>query len=577
MSRAPFGLLACLSLGACAQPQFTPRPLPPAADVAPNELPAPRGVGTFPGEAPPQRSQALVRSTDSTAAAIDRRLANDSLADAALLSILSEVTPLGGLPNLVLDDVAPLMLNATAFAGHPRVQYWVDYFSGTAHDRFQIWLDRMPRYEELIRSHLNANQLPGDLIHLALIESGFSNVAVSTAKAVGMWQFMVGTGKEYGLAVDAWVDERRDPVQASDAAARHLRDLTARFGSYYLAAAAYNAGAGRVGRGLTQLGVARESESPDTTPDLTNGDAFFSLADTRLIMQETKDYVPKLIAATLIATQPEAHGFTVDRAVDPFPIDSVMVDGGTGLDLIARLAESSFEALRELNPHLLKAVAPPTVASYPIRVPAGTAARVAEAYAELPPLERLALRKHTVTRGETVASIAKATETDAEEIRLVNRAARGSALAVGTVLYLPRTTIPMALLRDAGTATATATHVVKSGETLSGIAKRYGMTVATLQANNRLGKSTMIRAGQRLTVAASSALATTTAAVKPAAATASKTLPTSGGTRIHVVKAGETVSGIAVRYGVSQSRLVSLNGLGAARKIVVGQKLKIPA
>ena len=162
-----------------------------------------------------------------------------------------------------------------------------------------IWLTRMPRYEGMIRERLQEQGLPGDLVYLALIESGFSNSATSRAKAVGMWQFMKGTAKGYGLRVDSWVDERRDPYRATAAAARHLQQLNDRFGSLYLAAAAYNAGAGKVSRGVRRL--------PDDDADSLNSDAtFFRLYDTKLLRRETKDYVPKLIAAARIAKEPRA-------------------------------------------------------------------------------------------------------------------------------------------------------------------------------------------------------------------------------------------------------------------------------
>ncbi len=173
-----------------------------------------------------------------------------------------------------------------------------------------------------------------------------------------MWQFMAATGRGYGLHVDSWVDERRDPIHATDAAARHLADLTAKFGSPYLAAAAYNAGAGRVQR------WPRQDRTPDRFAeadsfDISSDDAFFSLADTRLLKAETKDYVPKLIAAALIAKEPAKYGFDPAEGVEPFPLDSVMVDGGTGLDLIARLADTTLDAMHDLNPNLLRMVTPP--------------------------------------------------------------------------------------------------------------------------------------------------------------------------------------------------------------------------
>ena len=144
-------------------------------------------------------------------------------------------------------------IDVETYASHPRVQYYLGYFDGLARSQMEVFLRRGARYEPMIRQRFEAEGLPGDLGYLALIESGYSNEAVSRAYAVGMWQFMRGTGRGYGLRVDSWVDERRDPVKATNAAARHLRDLRERFGSLYLAAAAYNAGAGKVSRSLGKL------------------------------------------------------------------------------------------------------------------------------------------------------------------------------------------------------------------------------------------------------------------------------------------------------------------------------------
>ena len=215
------------------------------------------------------------------------------------------------LANAVTWDI-----DVETYNSHHRVQWYLDFFLGPGRERMGIWLNRMQRYEPMIRERLAREGMPGDLVYLALIESGFSNTATSRAKAVGMWQFMKGTAKYYDLRVDSWVDERRDPFLATDAAARHLRDLNARFGSLYLAAAAYNAGSGRVSRGLRRL---RDDDS-----DRTSDAAFFRLYDTRLLRRETKDYVPKLIAAAVIAKEPARYGFTVTPA-EPLVYDSIVV------------------------------------------------------------------------------------------------------------------------------------------------------------------------------------------------------------------------------------------------------------
>ena len=272
------------------------------------------------------------------------RLAADSAADVAVLEALDQASSVGeeaedssagiepasgaGGPKALVGAVS-WDIDVATYNNHKRVQHYLDLFrSKGARERFGIWLSRMPRYESMIRERFQRVGLPGDLVYLALIESGFSNTATSRSRAVGMWQFMKGTAKLYGLRVDSWVDERRDPYRATDAAVRHLNDLNRRFGSLYLAAAAYNAGSGKVSRSLVRL--------PEEEGDSVNSDAtFFRLYDTKLLRRETKDYVPKLIAAALIAKEPTRYGFVVAPA-ELAAYDSIVVPGMTGLDVIAR-------------------------------------------------------------------------------------------------------------------------------------------------------------------------------------------------------------------------------------------------
>ena len=196
-------------------------------------------------------------------------------------------------------------IDVTSFAAHRRVLEYLHFFQVDARDRFAIWLSRLGRYEGLIRARLRSRGLPEDLVYLTLIESGLSNTAVSRAKAVGMWQFMASTGRVYGLTIDPWVDERRDPFKATDAAVNHLADLVEQLGSVYLAAAAYNAGAGKVVRGIGRL--------PGDVPDSLTDQVFFQLAEQRYLKRETRDYVPKLIAAALIAKQPDGTALQTSR------------------------------------------------------------------------------------------------------------------------------------------------------------------------------------------------------------------------------------------------------------------------
>jgi membrane-bound lytic murein transglycosylase D len=286
----------------------------------------------------------------------ESREAADSAADEAVLEELADAHPDGDATDESLGEAGDEMpgganalagavtwdIDVATFNSHDRVKYYLDFFVNRGRERMGIWLQRLPRYESMIRERLQREGLPGDLVYLALIESGFSNTATSRAKAVGMWQFMKATAKGYGLRVDSWVDERRDPFKATDAAVRHLADLNRRFGSLYLAAAAYNAGSGKVSRGLIRL--------PDEEGDPIHSDAtFFRLYDTKLLRRETKDYVPKLIAAALVAKEPGRYGFEVGPS-ERVGYDSIVVPDMTGLDVIARLADTTVAAIRELNP-----------------------------------------------------------------------------------------------------------------------------------------------------------------------------------------------------------------------------------
>jgi len=367
----------------------------------------------------------------------ERRQAADSAADEAVLEELADAHPEDPANDAGGDDeadAAPGGANAAdavtwdidvaTYNSHDRVQYYLDFFQSRGRERMNIWLSRLPRYETMIRERLQREGLPGDLVYLALIESGFSNTATSRAKAVGMWQFMKRTGKGYGLRVDSWVDERRDPYKATDAAAKHLADLNRRFGSLYLAAAAYNAGSGKVSRGIIRL--------PDEESDSVNSDAtFFRLYDTKLLRRETKDYVPKLIAAALIAKQPKRYGFRVTPA-EPAAYDSIVVPDMTGLDVIARLADTTVAAIRELNPQYLRLTTPPGTASV-IRLPPGRGEGTVAAYAVLPARQRVTFIEHFMARGETLGHIARRYHVNQSMLLAANTAASQDLAATGRI------------------------------------------------------------------------------------------------------------------------------------------------
>ena len=325
------------------------------------------------------------------------------------------------------DANATFDIDVTNYAGNRRVLEYLEFFQLDARDRFEIWLSRLGRYEGMIRERLRARGLPEDLVYLTLIESGLSNTAVSRARAVGMWQFMATTGRGYGLQIDAWLDERRDPFKATDAAVSHLQDLVQRLGSVYLAAAAYNAGAGRIEREIRRL-----PGEPDSVGDQT----FFQIADRRNLRRETRDYVPKLIAAALIAKQPGRYGFTDIQRLPPLVFDEVSVPDATGLDVLARLADTSVAALLDLNPQFVRGITPPG-RGVVVRVPRGMGARVAERYADLPINERVTFVDHYVTSGQTLSGIAQRYKVTVTLLQVANPHLRSHALRVGQRVIVP--------------------------------------------------------------------------------------------------------------------------------------------
>ena len=454
-------------LGACAPG------LPPAPALSPISAPvhdslSPVTVGPLPGQQP----------------------------DAELLGELASRTPGGDVAPLDADDVT-WDIDVSTYASHPRVQYYLNYFRGMSATRLAVVLDRGARYEPMIRERFEAEGLPGDLFYLAFIESGYSSEAVSRAYAVGMWQFMRKTGRGYGLRVDSWVDERRDPVKATDAAARHLRDLRERFGSLYLAAAAYNAGAGKVSRSLGKLEPVEAAE-----PDSEDGNAaFFRLAESNLLANETRDYVPKLIAAAIIAKQPARYGIATSP-VARFAYDSLVVTDATGLDVMARLANVSLGEIRDLNPQYLRLATPPGTASV-VRLPPGTGPAVADEYAKLSSEDRVRYLTHVVRKRESLTTIAANYRIPLADLRSANPK-QGSRPPAGTRLVIPAVAIPSALaVRAAGERRphhSARTHRVRRGETLSGIAQRYRVSVKALSRANSIRNEHAVRAGTRLRI-----------------------------------------------------------------------------
>jgi membrane-bound lytic murein transglycosylase D len=400
---------------------------------------------------------------------------------------------------------------------------------------------RSGQYRSTTLKILKEEGMPLELVNLALIESGFNPNAYSRAHAVGMWQFIRSTARLYGMRVDWWVDERRDPVRSTRAASRYLRDLYTALGDWELAMAAYNTG---------QRGVERAMKR-------SRSDNYWELR----LPRETRDYVPKFMAAWIIMNSPGAYGFDFEYD-DPIDFEEIRVAPKTSVAVIAKCAGADREVVAKMNPHLIRECAPDGDDHYGVRIPRGTLEICQANLAEIPKEDRIAksyanpYMKHTVRTGESLSVIARKYGTSVTTIAQANGIKNYHRIKAGQVLTIPYGD-GAPLPENPGV------HVVRRGETLTSVAHRYGLRVNDIAAWNDLRSRDLIYPGQKLIVSMDNT-------VKPPPEV------TSGETFVHVVSRGETVSAIASRYGASCDAVLSANGLHSRDKIYPGQKIKIP-
>lgn len=332
------------------------------------------------------------------------------------------------------------------------VERFVGVFTGSQSDAMALYLKRSGRYEDMIRTKLRARGMPEDLLYLSMIESGFNTNAKSRVSAVGLWQFMAPTARDYGLRVDQYVDERRDPERSTDAALRYLTDLHEQFGAWYLAAAAYNTGQGRVERVMRQVTGREKGKDTD----------FWRIRHR--LPRETREYVPQMVAAALVAKEPHKHGLgDVERWL-PLRVDSIQVPGGVALKTVASAVGTSETELAKLNPQLVRKMTPPGKKEFMVRIPRGRSERFA---AEFERVNREAEAREAVRLAEVRATEAKrAQATRATRARVASRAR---------------------------------THTVRRGESLWTLARRNDLTVAQLRRANGM-RSNSLRPGQKLTI-----------------------------------------------------------------------------
>jgi membrane-bound lytic murein transglycosylase D len=370
----------------------------------------------------------------------------------------------------------PMVLNDS-------VENHLEYFKTKGRDVFQKWLDRSTRYIPVMQDIFREKNLPEDLVYVAMIESGFNPYAISWARAVGPWQFMPHTGKLYGLKIDWWVDERKDPIKSTQAAAEHFKDLHNLFGSWPLALASYNAGAGKVQRAVLR----------------TRSEDFWDLKDSRYIRRETKNYIPKFMAATIIAKNPEAYGFTVQPA-DAYVFDEVVITESTDLRLIARCADTTYETIKELNPELKRWVTPPDSTNYVLRLPKGTKAAFTANYQNLPADQKVRWERHLIAKGSTLAGIAKQYNTTPEAISEIN-GLKKNRITPGKHLLIPvdandKQQELSYLSPEQFGKKQQILYRVRRGDNLNRIATKHEVTVADIrQWNNGIRT---VRAGQKI-------------------------------------------------------------------------------
>ena len=395
--------------------------------------------------------------------------------------------PTDAAPSFALDE----------YAGQQRVEHYLRLFAGTASTRIGERLSAGTRYDAMIRAKLRAGGIPEEFRYLALIESGYNPDAYSRAAAVGMWQFMASTGRGAGLRIDWWMDERRDAVRSTDAAVRFLNRLREQFGSYYLAAAAYNGGPGRISRGLSRLAEELEDDEPE--------DKFFTLASSSVLRAETRNYVPQIIAAALIGRDPKAYEMKIDTQ-PAFVYDSASVPPATSIPAVAKACKARVDDIVDLNRHVLRGITPPEGANVYVRVPRGCGASFENSFAALDSNARRGARFRKTTKGETPASVAKKAGITVTQLRVYNpkvKTGMNTALPVGTRLLVPAKEVVRAA-RDVPDpsierygASAGGYYIVRRGDTLSEIAAKHDTTVAAIKRLNRL-QGDKINIGQKL-------------------------------------------------------------------------------
>jgi membrane-bound lytic murein transglycosylase D len=389
--------------------------------------------------------------------------------------------------ELPLSDI-PLALNS-------KVEYFLYYFQTSGRQSFSRWLSRSSRYLPMMKEILKREGMPEDLVYVAMIESGFQMHARSWANAVGPWQFISDTGRRYSLRIDQWVDERKDPVKATTAAALYLKELHGIFnGDWYLAAAGYNAGENKILRAISMY----------------NTSDFWEISQGSYLKRETKEYVPKLLAAAIIAKEPARYGFSDISYLPAIEFETVKIPSRTDLELVAKLSGTTYDTIRELNPDLRHWCTPPNYPDYELKLPKGTKQQFELEYAKIPGdkrfTEKVLYTNYQARKKDSLKSVARRFGTSPETLSKLNGLSRKTRLAGRTLVVPVKQTVDFS--HEGRSAHASAKkgsfakyYTVKKGDTLHALAKRFNVSTKLLSSWNNLKNKVALKPGRRIIIA----------------------------------------------------------------------------
>jgi len=441
-----------------------------------------------------------------------------------------------------------------------KVQAFIKRFQTERRDNMEESLRRSGKYLHLFRQIFEKEGLPKDLAYIPLIESSFKPSAYSRAHAKGVWQFVVGTALRYGLRIDWWIDERADPEKSCLAAAHYLKDLYDMFGDWNLAMAAYNAGENKVLRAVKRL----------KTSD------FWKIASTSYLSRETRNHIPAILAAIHIAKNPELYGFSIEKE-EAVIYTKVSIPSCTDLQLIAECAQTSLQAILELNPELRRLTTPPNYLNYEIKLPAGSEEFFLANYSRIPPDKRVSWLQYQVRQGETLSQIARRYRTTVSAICQANNIRNRHFIRKGSLIVIPKGKPARnytSLLTDLHSKSSPPsyqrgqriTYEVRRGDTLYGIALRFGTTVESLSSWNSLSSKEKIYPGQKLLLWAGTRV--NTASSFSGSSSASAVIN-------YKVKQGDTLYRIASIFKTTIKNICQWNELSPRDTIYPGDELTI--